>query len=73
MRISEDEMRHIKESFALLFGEGEVYLFGSRTDDSLKGGDIDLFLIPQNKEFLYDKKIKFLEMYLWWLIFMRFK
>jgi predicted nucleotidyltransferase len=45
MRLSDFEIATIKEIFHRVFGEGQVYLFGSRVDDSKRGGDIDLYLI----------------------------
>ena len=60
MRLNELEISAIKTSFYDIFNEGSVFLFGSRVDDSKKGGDIDLFLDPLNTEGLYSKKIKFL-------------
>lgn len=43
MRLSEDTLKAIETSFIEFFGPGdELYLFGSRVDDALKGGDIDL-------------------------------
>ena len=35
-------------------------MFGSRVDDSKRGGDIDLYIVPKIKDDLKSKKIKFL-------------
>jgi len=62
MRLSKQTQAAIKHAFNQLF-IGEIYLFGSRTGDLKKGGDIDLYIIPKQKqsaEQLYNKKIKFL-------------
>ena len=50
----------LNKYFREIFHEGELYLFGSRTDDSKKGGDIDLYLKVVDHSALFDKKIKFL-------------
>ncbi len=42
MRLSDRIHRAIKETALQSFGEVDVILFGSRTDDDRKGGDIDL-------------------------------
>jgi len=60
MRLSTNEIDAIKESFYTVFEEGVLYLFGSRVDDTKKGGDIDLYIIPSTQENLSMKKIKFL-------------
>lgn len=45
MRLSEDILIKIKKYKQLCFPhDSSLYLFGSRTDDSKKGGDIDFFL-----------------------------
>ncbi len=61
MRLTEFEASSIKKAFTEIFDEGKIYLFGSRVDDSKKGGDIDLYLCP-TKEFedMREKKIEFL-------------
>jgi len=60
MRLSAKYVEVIKRYFKEFFGDGEVYLFGSRVDDSKKGGDIDLYLSLKEHSNLFDKKIKFL-------------
>ncbi|MEA3352456.1 MAG: nucleotidyltransferase domain-containing protein [Campylobacterota bacterium] len=60
MRLSKNYIDTFKEKFTELFGEGEIYLFGSRVDDSKKGGDIDLYLKVEDHSNLFEKKIKFL-------------
>ena len=44
MRLKENEIKAITDSFREIFSSGELYLFGSRIDDSKKGGDIDLYI-----------------------------
>jgi len=61
MRLSLFEISTIQHNAQNIFGnEVKVYLFGSRVDDNKKGGDIDLYLVPENTDNLYEKKIKFL-------------
>jgi len=59
MRLKKDEILYIKETFEEVFGDGKIYLFGSKVDDGLKGGDIDLYIKTKNSDAI-DKKIKFL-------------
>lgn len=45
MRLTEDQLKIIRQAVVNNFGEtSKVYLFGSRVDDTKKGGDIDLFV-----------------------------
>jgi uncharacterized protein len=58
LRLSTNEINLIKNKVKIIFGETIVYLFGSRIDDSKKGGDIDLYIISKVNEDLFKKKIK---------------
>lgn len=60
MRLSQKYVDVLKDKFIEFFGNGEIYLFGSRVDDKKKGGDIDLYLKVENHTNLFEKKIKFL-------------
>ncbi len=54
MRLRTEEREAIVRAVRCLDPQGKVYLFGSRVDDSAKGGDIDL-LVFSNKTALEDK------------------
>ena len=49
IRLNEEEIKIIKNFSKKIFGECEIYIFGSRLIDK-KGGDIDIFIIPKKKE-----------------------
>jgi predicted nucleotidyltransferase len=38
------EVKAIKQTYDEVFKYGDIYLFGSRVDDTQKGGDIDLYI-----------------------------
>lgn len=61
MRLTKYERDAIKKAFLETFLGGHIYLFGSRVDDSKRGGDIDLYLCP-SVEFdnERERKIQFL-------------
>ena len=56
MRLTTYQQQAIKKHFLKIFKEGEIYLFGSRVDNSAKGGDIDLYLVVPDFKDLAIKK-----------------
>jgi len=62
MRLSKKEQNIIKKLAEEKFGAGtHVYIFGSRTDDNQRGGDIDIFISNKSKHKLTLRaKISFL-------------
>jgi predicted nucleotidyltransferase len=56
IKLHENEIKTIKEIISKIFGKCEIYIFGSRLERV--GGDVDIFIIPQNRENLFDKMIK---------------
>ncbi len=60
MRLSDRIQKLIVNGIRKSFGDTEIYLFGSRTDESKKGGDIDIALVLDiNKNEFRQKKIQF--------------
>jgi len=60
MRLTKYEIETIRKVFLNVFEHGRLYLFGSRIDDTKKGGDIDIYIEPVDREKLLSKKINFL-------------
>lgn len=60
MRLQKRLIETIKTSIDESFGEVDVYLFGSRVDDTKKGGDIDLAIdIDIPRGLFREKKVAF--------------
>ena len=60
MRLTSYEIKMIKKAFKEIFDNGKIYLFGSRVDDTQKGGDIDLYIVSNKTPYQYKQKIAFL-------------
>lgn len=63
MRLSPEQIAVIKAAVAEHFGDdATVTLFGSRVDDSKRGGDIDLLICPSSAagDELFSRKVRLL-------------
>jgi len=61
MRLTPFEIQSIVKSSHKVFGnKSKVYLFGSRIDDTAKGGDIDLYIETEALASDLQSKFKFL-------------
>jgi uncharacterized protein len=53
MRLTEAQINAIRQATNQNFGEGAmIWLFGSRLDDSKRGGDVDLYVEATNRNTL---------------------
>jgi uncharacterized protein len=59
MRLQGYEIKSIKESVRSLDNNAKVYLFGSRTYDDKRGGDIDLLIISNILKHSDQRKIRY--------------
>ncbi|SNR60678.1 nucleotidyltransferase domain-containing protein [Desulfurobacterium atlanticum] len=57
VRLTDEEILAIKRLAQDIFGDCEVYIFGSRLKEK-KGGDIDIYIVPEEKSNLFKKKLK---------------
>jgi predicted nucleotidyltransferase len=58
MRLTREEAETIRTVLRRAFGaHAEVWLFGSRTDDALSGGDIDLYVETPLDQGLVEAKL----------------
>jgi len=62
MRLKEFEIQTIEKAVHSLDPDAAIYLFGSRADDSQKGGDIDLLIL--SKRLTYGDKLKIKQQFL---------
>ena len=58
MRLSNKEVEIIRDKINIVFGKAVVYLFGSRVDDTKHGGDIDLYIVPEVYDNIFQKKMR---------------
>ena len=47
MRVKNEQVVFLKQSIKKYLPDADVYLIGSRTNDNLKGGDIDILVIGE--------------------------
>lgn len=61
MRLSANLADQLVVEARAIFGEdAELWLFGSRVDDTARGGDIDLYLETDQEEGLLDRRLDYL-------------
>ena len=61
MRLSQDEVKILKNTLYTLNSDAKLYLFGSRLYDNKKGGDIDLLIVSKTftKKLLRKLRVEF--------------
>ena len=58
IRLKQTEIDVIKKVIKQFDKQAKIYLYGSRVDDNLKGGDIDLLVFSNKLSFMDKLKIK---------------
>jgi len=58
MRFSSEEANFLKKEISAILPDALIYLFGSRVDDSKKGGDIDIMVLS-GRRLNWKEKSKF--------------
>ena len=58
VRLSEEEIEIIKNAIRKYDPDAEIIIFGSRTDLSKKGGDIDILVISKKIDYKIRRKIR---------------
>ena len=49
MRVKDETIQFLKKSIREYLSDAAIYLIGSRANDNLKGGDIDILVIGQKE------------------------
>jgi predicted nucleotidyltransferase len=58
MRLSPQQQTEVRAAVQAHFGRGaRIWLFGSRADDSARGGDIDLYIETPKESGIVDAKL----------------
>lgn len=57
MRLDITQKTALKAALKNLNSNDQAFLYGSRVDDSMRGGDIDLLIYSQQASFLLSRKI----------------
>ena len=57
MRLADDEQQAISDTIREADADAQIYLYGSRTDDTAKGGDIDLLVLSKKINLLDNLEI----------------
>ena len=68
MRLNPEIANYLKKSIQESISGSTVYLFGSRVDDSARGGDIDLIILtdePADKRIFRKIRLEFIKKYGW--------
>ena len=61
IRLKEEEIKAIKETAIDVFGDNvNVWIFGSRVNPDLKGGDIDIYIETLDMKNWLNKKLDYL-------------